>query len=158
MSISARENFVRTIEFRNPEWIPTFLEIAPACWQKYREDLEEVALRHPLIFADYEPGSVAFDDFYGSYGGQERFTDEWGCVWDNLQPGMLGQVVEHPLENEGALASYEPPDPLADGKTIFGYRDWDQIHQQVAEQKRCGELTQGLGDCLFDRLYYLRGF
>jgi len=156
--ISARENFIRTLEFRDPEWLPTSFAISPACWQVYREDLEEVVMRHPLIFGEYEKGTVDFDAFYGSYGGEEHFTDEWGCVWGNLREGMLGQVVEHPLADWDALATYEPPDPLGDGKTISGERNWEAIEKQVAAQKQRGELTAGLGDCLFDRLYYLRGF
>ncbi len=158
MPISPRENYLRTLEFRGPEWIPTSFNIAPAVWQKYREDMEGVLLRHPLVFGEYDRGSVAFDEFAASYRENEYFTDEWGCVWHNVQEGMLGQVVGHPLANWDALATYELPDPLVNDNTMFGERNWEQIQAQVAAQKQRGEPTEGFAGCLFDRLFYLRGF
>ena len=61
--ISARENYLRTLEFRYPEWIPCALGCAQAAWHKYREELEDLCLRHPLLFPDFEKGSVDFDHF-----------------------------------------------------------------------------------------------
>lgn len=47
MPISERESYLRTLEFRCPEWIPADIEFALATWHKYREDLEELIMAMP---------------------------------------------------------------------------------------------------------------
>ena len=48
--ITARENFLRAVEFRDPEWIPIVFELLPALWKRHGEALEEFVFRHPLVF------------------------------------------------------------------------------------------------------------
>lgn len=156
MPISYRENYLRTIEFRCPEWIPVHIDFAPATWHRYREDLEALVLRHPLVFGEYQKGSMNFDEYSAVYREGEYYTDNWGCVWCNAQGGLEGQVVESPLADWDALDTYEPPDPML--KSERGDRDWAQIEKAIEAQKHRGELTWGEGERLFDRLYFLRGF
>jgi len=152
--MTERENFLRTLELRYPEWIPCAVYFAPLTWHTYREKLEEVVLRHPLLFQDLK-GSVNFDEFPLVYREGEYFRDNWGCLWYNVQGGLEGQVVEHPLADWKALDTYRPPDLT---KTERGERDWEQIKKDIAEKHRKGLLTEGDGERLFDRLYFLRGF
>jgi len=153
--MNERENYLKTVEFRNPQWIPVTVGILPAAWMKYREDLEQIVLHHPKIFTHYEKGNKDFDECPLSYRkGYQR--DNWGCLWYNVERGMLGQVVEHPLSDWKFLDTYKPPDPLKKGE--FGECDWDEIKRTVEEQKKKGLLTSGGGGELFTRLWYLRGF
>ncbi|MDP6380282.1 MAG: uroporphyrinogen decarboxylase family protein, partial [Phycisphaerae bacterium] len=155
--ISARENWLRAVEFRRPEWIPIAANFSPITWRTYGERLEEVVLRHPILFPSYKQGSVDFDAPFGPvYREGEMFTDNWGCVWYNTIDGLEGQPVEHPLADWNNLASYRLPDPETCGER--DPRDWDRISTGIAEQKRRGELTYGDGERLFDRLYFLRGW
>ncbi len=158
MPISDRENFLRTLEFRDPEWIPTWINFTAAARNKYKEALKEILLRHPTVFGDVAKATIDCHEYTGQ--DQEGYTtDNWGCVWRNVQGGILGQVVDPPIADWDALATYEAPDPLVNATTpVFGERDWDKIPKQIAAQKERGELTIGRGECLFDRLYYLRGF
>lgn len=55
------ENYLRAAEFRYPEWIPFNVNLMPGTWKKYRVELEELVMRHPLIFGSYEKGSRDFD-------------------------------------------------------------------------------------------------
>lgn len=123
------ENYFRAVEFRHPEWIPIRMSLLPGTWRKYRQALEEVVLAHPLVFGECEPGGRDFDALEGTYRAGEH-TDEWGCLWRNIEPGMDGQVVGHPLQDRALIRSFEPP-PAGSG---FGH------------------------GFLFQRLYYLRGF
>ena len=152
-----RENWLRTVEFRNPEWIPCTVGFCPVNWHKYREKLEELVLRHPLIFRDYQKGSVNFDKFPPGYREGEYFRDSWDCVWYCTQGGLLGQVVEHPLADWKALDTFKVPDPLVmtEGREE---RDWERIKKDVEERKSKGLLAGGGGGELFTRLYFLRGF
>lgn len=154
--MTERENYLRCLEMRNPDWIPVEANFAPRTWHKYRERLEEIVLEYPDIFPDFEQGSVDFDNYPPVYREGEYFTDNWGCVWYNGLGGLEGQVVESPLEDWGTLESYRPPDSAT--KTERGERDWDEIRRTIEERRAAGKLTYGAGERLFDRLYFLRGF
>jgi len=144
------------VEFRFPERIPCGIGFAPLTWHTHREKLEEVVLRHPLLFPGYRKGSVDFDSFGDVYREGEYYTDNWGCVWYNRIGGLEGQVVGHPLEDWAALENYEFPDVMT--KSERGDRDWNSIRESIARQKERGELVVANGERLFDRLYFLRGF
>ncbi len=155
MTLTKRENFLRTVEFRNPEWIPVSVNLPNAVWKKYGEELENIVLRHPILFEGYRKGSKNFSEYpLSCRKGYHR--DNWGCLWYNVAGGMLGQVVEHPLSDWRFLDTYKLPDPFK--KTDFEEQDWDEIKKSTREQKKKGLLTQGSGGELFTRLYYLRGF
>jgi len=123
------ENYYRTIEFRNPEYIICNVSLMPATWSKYRDDLEDLVMRHPIIFGDYQKGKRNFDDFRGTYK-QGTYTDNWGCVWQNVRDGLDGLVIEHPIDDWAKFEDYEQPAPG-------------------------GGMPHGF---MYMRLYYLRGF
>jgi len=162
--MNIRENFLRAAEMNGPEWTPCSVSISPPLWSKYRERMEDLVLRHPRIFGEYEQGSRDFDDF-GIRRKGNRVTDEWGCIWTFLVDGLQGQVVKHPLEDWEKLKSYRPPDPL-----VLDYvpqegeppspGDFKKALKRIRKAKSEGRLA--VGGCphgfMFQRLYYLRGF
>jgi len=154
--ISNRENWLRAVEFRGPEWIPSGLSVAPLTWNTHRERLEEVAVRHPMVFGDYKPGSTKFGEYGPVYREGEYFRDNWGCLWYNTVGGLEGQIVEHPLADWSALRHFRPPDPRYQSER--GERDWSRIAENVREARKAGHLVSGDGERLFDRLYFLRGY
>lgn len=156
--MSDRENYLRALEFKNPEWIPVSVGLAWPLWHKYRKDLEEIVLSHPQIFKDYEKGSRDFDGDPGAcYKEGEYFRDNWGCLWYNNQQGLEGQVVENPLADWKNLDTYKPP-PISKYERGDEERDWKKIEKEIEQQREKGLLTGGTGERLFDRLYFLRGF
>lgn len=156
--MTIRENYLKTLEFRYPEWIHCEIYFTPLAWKTYRKDLERVVLAHPRIFPEHKEGSVNFDEMPLGYHQGERFRDNWGCLWYNRQEGIEGQVVEHPLSDWNSLAVYQPPDPLTQEERGEEIRDWEKIGKDIAERKDSGLPAVGFGERLFDRLYFLRGF
>lgn len=154
--MTERENFIRAVEFRYPEWIHIRPGILPAAWHVHRESLEAIVMRHPKIFGAHSKGDVDFDYFTPAYGGQKYSRDNWGCLWHNTQPGLLGRVVEHPLETWDTLESFEAPDPRY--KADFEDRDWNAVRKQVSEKRAQARIVEGGADRLFDLFYSLRGF
>jgi len=154
--MTQRDNWLRVVEFRGPEWIPCSVSFAPLTWKIHREKLEDVVLGHPRLFPGFRAGSVDYD-FYGPvYRRDEYYTDNWGCVWFNAIGGIEGQVVGHPLADWDNLAKWRPPDPRTQAER--GPRDWEAIRAAVKAARERGELIWGDGERLFDRLYFLRGF
>lgn len=153
------ENYLRTVNFQNPRWIPCSVSIMPATWRKYREALEEIILRHPKIFPDYRKGSIDFDAINDPGYRKGRFRDSWGCVWENIEEGLEGIVVESPLDDWEKFNNYTPPDPLTQGER--GEKlDWERIKEILRGRKIRGELATGglRHGFMYMRLYYLRGF
>jgi uroporphyrinogen decarboxylase len=153
-----RENYLRALEFRNPEWIPCSIGFSPATWKTFREKLEDIVVRYPLIFGSYERGSKNFDEMPVVHRKGEYYTDNWGCVWYNIQEGLEGQVVGHPLEDWKTLETYQSPDPLTKTERDEREKDyWEKVKRDIEERREKGLLTVGGGERLFDRLYFLRG-
>lgn len=161
--MSERENYLRTIEMRNPEWIPCSVYFLKAAWKKYRGQLEEIIIKHPLVFGDYERGSVDFDDL-GLRRKGVTCTDDWGCVWNHLVDGLTGQVVRHPLQDWKAFENFKPPDLLDLGgpPQLYGppTESWEEVYRRLEEDRNKGKPVMGYctHDFLFQRLYDLRGF
>ncbi len=152
-----RENWLRAVEFRYPEWIPCSVAISPANWKAYRGDLESIVRDHPRLFPlSREVAADFYDEMPPVYRGGQCYTDNWGCVWQSIQDGLEGQVVGHPLADWHALDTYRMPDPR-----IYAEReprDWQEISEDLARARRLGLPVGGSGERLFDRLYFLRGF
>jgi len=155
------KNYLRATYFKEPDWIPCTVGLMPATWKKYREDLEEIVLDHPDLFPNYEQGSRDFDDLGDRRYQPGQFTDNWGCLWDNIAPGLDGAVVGHPLEDWADFPDYEPPDPIEEGDGWTGSPpDWEEIEREIKRAKEEGRLARGglNHGFMYMRLYYLRGF
>jgi hypothetical protein len=152
-----RENYLATVEFRRPEWIPCSIGFLPGAWKRHRKELEDLVLRHPSIFAGFKKGSINFDNV-GHFRSGTYFTDAWGVVWYHAIDGIYGQIVKHPIDDWNKLASYNPPDLVY--FTEDGPReDWTTIRRNVEAARKKGALTWGEGgNRFFERLHFLRGF
>jgi len=158
MPLTDRENYLRNATFSGPEWIPCRVNISGASWRQLREDLEDVLLRHPILFPNFRKGQREFDAAQGRHKAG-NYVDAWGCQWENAIDGIVGVVCGHPLESWDALEGFEPPDPeRVDhmGNAV----DWDARLANLARAKANGQLATGsVGHgFLFMRLTYLRGF
>jgi len=158
MALSKRENWLRTVEFRYPEWIPCSMGFSLLTWKTLGEELKKLCLDHPKIFPDFDPDNAQYDEMPVVYRRGEYFCDNWGCVWYNQQEGLEGQVVGHPLADWKALETYQMPDPLIWEERSSTPIDWAKIESDIQERKRKGELVACFGGRLFDRLYFLRGW
>jgi hypothetical protein len=167
-SISWRENYLRAVEFRQPEYIPCRIGVMWPLWNTYRERLEEVALRHPLVFPGFKPGSVKYGEKTGVLRANRTLVDPFGCLWSFNIEGYAGQVVKHPIEKWESFKDYMFPDPEDGLPTDGSYwltpltplTPWSSIFEGLDRARREGWLVvAGMPHgFFFQRLYYLRGF
>jgi uroporphyrinogen decarboxylase len=168
--MQSRENWLRTVEFRYPEWIPCTVNLAPLAWKTHRRDLEKVVLAHPRIFPGYQEGTVRFDSMPLGFRANEYFVDKWGGGRLSIEDGIAGQVISYPLADWSALPTFSAPDPIhgfldpiTQGLSAMmlgrdGPMTWDEAELDFRERRKRGELCKGDGEKLLDRLYFLRGF
>jgi hypothetical protein len=155
-TISERENYLRALDFKNPQWIPITIEFTSAVWARYGKELKDLTLRHPLISGNHQRGWEEFEETDPICIEGVTYKDDWGCVWYNAQGGILGRVTEHPLADWKAFDSFKAPDPLEQF-------NWAGLKEKIEQQRQKGLLTIAEPESFaqigfFDRLNFLRGF
>ena len=152
--ISERENTLRAIEYRYPEWIPINFDLMQSVMYRHGLKLAEMMSRHPLLFTAAETSAVAATVAPTASTHERRFRDDWGCDWLEVEAGILGQVVGHPLADWEQLEQLVVPDPARQW-------DWDGLRRRCRLAREKGELVNGYMGILeggfFDRLQFLRG-
>lgn len=99
---------LKSLNFERPERIPIAAHFLPAAWMKYREALDEILARHPLLFADWGKNKD-YDAVSGTYM-QGSHVDAWGCVWSNIQNGMEAIVTGHPVPRREDVRTLKAPE------------------------------------------------
>ncbi|MHC4592593.1 MAG: uroporphyrinogen decarboxylase family protein, partial [Planctomycetota bacterium] len=153
-----RDEWLSNVELRGCSAVPCRVHFSQAVRRQHRQELSEIAARYPEIVANTadladEPDRL---DYMHTQG--EEATDAWGCVWDNIHEGMVGQVRRNPLDDWSKLAGYQPPSP-AETDHVYPI-DWDAERRLIRSGRDAGVLIHGATDhgFFFQRLYYLRGF
>jgi len=159
-SMSYRENFIRTVEFREPEYIPCHIDVLPPAWKECGRKLEEVISRHPMIFSDFMSSPPKYRE-PSPIKSKRVFKDPFGCTWLFPEERLQGQVVEHPLKSWENFKSYELPDP-EEGMPVEGggLIPWGEVYESLERARESRGLVVGYmpHGFFFQRLYYLRGF
>jgi len=147
-------NYLKAARWEKPDWIPAQVSLLPATWRKYREDLEAIVKNHPRFFPWYS-GKVDYDYAGPPSYRKGTYVDHWHCVWENVEEGLEGMVVGHPLLDWEALEEFQPLAIPPDDDPI-----WDQYRRSFQAQKERGNLATGGMEhgFIYMRLYYLRGF
>ena len=78
--------------------------------------------------------------------------DEWGCIWGHTDLPNMGQVVGHPLEDIGDLASHPVPDYTDDSRYL-------EVEDTLKKLEADGKYVVSLiFMVLFERMHSLHGF
>jgi hypothetical protein len=131
---------IKAMDFDYPEYIPIGVSLLPATWMKYREALDELVSRHPIIFGKHNVGERNYDAVGGTYV-TGKHTDRWGCVWENLRDGMEAIVKYHPVPTREAVHTLKAPE-IIDGSFPHGFmylrlsdlRGFEQLMLDFAEE------------------------
>lgn len=103
---------IKAMQYSCPQYIPVAVGLMPATWMKYRDELDALVRRHPIIFGDVQARN--YDDVGGTYVAGEH-VDDWGCVWSNVQTGMEAIVTRHPVPTRADVHTLKPPSQVRNG-------------------------------------------
>ncbi|NSW57347.1 MAG: hypothetical protein HPY44_15130 [Armatimonadetes bacterium] len=106
--MSVSDDRIKAMNFDYPEFIPVAVSLLPATWMKYREALEDLVARHPIIFGETKKGERDFDAVGGTYAEGDH-VDIWGSVWCNVRDGMEAFVTGHPLPKREMVNEFKAP-------------------------------------------------
>lgn len=107
--LTSRERVIRTLHFEQPDRVPRDLWLLPGVEMFRQHDIDRVLEKYPLDFEepDFEYGTGNREQGEPNLKGE--YTDEWGCVWQVGESGIIGEVKHPPLADLSNLQTYIPP-------------------------------------------------
>ena len=158
--MTPRERVYRCLEFRGPDRAPRNLWTLPWIDQHAADDLAAVRRDFPDDFTG--PGAILGPRGYVLARGHRArgapyktgiYVDEWGCIWECKEDGVIGEVKRPPLAEWFALDHYRPPWEVLDGA------DWDAVNRAQAANLAGPQqfMLCGTGVRPFERMQFLRG-
>lgn len=148
--MTSRERVLRCLEFRTPDRVPRDIWALPltnlvhgeaamqAFYQRWPVDIGRPNWTHPAT------GQLTKGDMYGI----GEYTDDWGCTFENIQQGVIGEVKHPRLEDWAKLSDLKAP-------TAWLNIDVDAINRACAASDKF--LFAHPCPRPFERIQFLRG-
>lgn len=109
MSQTSREIVTRALRFESPERMPREMWTLPIGEASAPDMLRQIRERFPSDFGGsasvYRPSDRVQGDPY-TLG---TFTDDWGCVFENIQAGVIGEIRTPILPDLSEAGRLQPP-------------------------------------------------
>lgn len=143
MFFMKKDNYLRTVHFDTPDYIPMTFHINDACWHHYdQQQLFDLMEAHPFLFPDFKRPEGKYTPNYLKVARKdEPFTDDFGCVWETSDDGITGTVTGHPLSDWDKLDDFKAPDPeICMG---IGPVDWKKEKQRIKDIQAKGGCAIG---------------
>jgi hypothetical protein len=148
--MNSRERVKRCLGFDHPDRVPRETWLLPIAIHEHGEDrVREFLRRWP---SDIDRPAVPNERLAALVEGDPfaigRYRDEWGCVFENVQAGIIGEVKTPQLRDWSRLDALRPP---VEALMI----DRDEVNRQCAASDK-----YMLGGCCprpFERIQFLRG-
>ncbi len=132
------EDRIKAMNFEYPEHVPGGVSFLPATWTKYREALDDLVARHPIVCGERKEGGRDYDAVEGTYAAGEH-RDAWGCGWRNVASGMQAIVTDHPVPTREAVHKLKAPQ--VDGPLKHGF-----LYLRLADLRGFDELMMDFAD------------
>jgi uroporphyrinogen decarboxylase len=110
--ISSRGLVKQALAFGAPYRVPRDLWVLPWASDHYPSELKAIQTQFPSDFTGapgfYKKLPVTTGDPYGI----GTYVDEWGCIFENRQKGVIGEVKQPLVEKWDDLDKVRPPEEL----------------------------------------------
>ena len=110
---------IKAMTYGSPEELPVSVGVLPALWMKHTKEMTEIAKRYPRLFGEIGDDFDYRKSFPATYH-MGNFTDEWGCVWSNIEEGMESIVTGHPVKSREDIRTLKIPENR-DGRMPHGF-------------------------------------
>ena len=106
---SPREIMTRCLQFDYPERIPRDLWLLPWAQIHHPEAVAELNRRFPPDIATVDYYYLPNDRMKGDPYVRGIYVDEWGCVFENIQDGIIGEIKDPIIQDISDWKSIKPP-------------------------------------------------
>ena len=108
---TSRELIERALTFKSPERIPRQLWALPWAIERHKDVMDKLQKDFPGDISGPPSPFLPSPRVKGSAHEIGEYIDEWGCVFDNVQRGVIGEVKRPQLESLSDWRSVvKPPD------------------------------------------------
>ena len=148
-----RERVFRALEFESPDRAPRNLWALDWVLMFAAKEMGSLQQDFPDDFTRVENVLYPGDRCKGQPRRKGTYVDEWGCVWECGEDGVIGEVKGPPLADWSALASFSPP------WEVIQRADWDAANR-AQQSNLTGDnkfLYTWTGIRPFERMQFLRG-
>ncbi len=147
--MNSRERVFTALEHKKPDRVPIHASFVPQLERKLEERFN---LKGPELYI--ELGNDMLISFVGIANGfyledTEIYQDEWGIFWRWV--GGYTEPYIHPLADDDAILSYQPPDPLRDDR-------YQEVRELISKYGRDFAIMGAVVTTIFEAAWYLRGF
>ena len=146
--MTSRDRVLKTLAFSGPDRAPRHLWNLPGVELFRGVELARLRAQYP---DDFTSAGVAYGSAARASGSPYRkgsYTDEWGCVWEVYEEGVVGEIKKPLLADWSALDSLRPP------REILSL-DWSAADAARAASDRF--ILNGTTVRPFERMQFLRG-
>jgi len=137
------ELIYKAMTYGYPEEIPVCAGFLPSAIKKNETAIKDIMRAYPAFFEDRWQ-SYDYDKELPGNCKVGCYTDDWGCVWENLNEGMAAYVTKHPVPRREDILTLKAPETDAGLPHGFMYlrlldlRGFDEAMLDFAED--CEEL------------------
>ena len=147
--MTSRERVERTLNHQPVDRAPRDIWALPGVTVKRKEEWERFLAKYPMELQGAASPYGRSRYARGTVYADATYTDEFGCVWEAAEYGVVGEVKHAPLADWSALATYRMPFEMLDEA------DFGKVNPSIAGSDR---FTVGHTFTRpFERLQFLRG-
>jgi len=148
MTKTSRELVRQTLEFDSPARVPRQLWVLPWATSRYADQVAAIQRRYPDDIVSSPVPLKTPLPVKGDRHARGKYVDEWGCTFENVQDGIIGEVKQPLLTDWSRLELVRLPEErltLDIGEVNDFCRDTDKF------------VIAGRFPRMFERLQFLRG-
>ena len=142
------ERMIKTLKFEKVDRPPRDLWALPGISMDRADEMEMVKKRFPMDIGYPSCDRPRMPYERGNPGEKGTYVDEWDCVWEAKERGVVGEVKQYPLDDWSKLKNFKPPYETLNF-------NMDPVNKFVATTD-----TFVVGACVarpFERMQFLRG-
>jgi len=148
-AMTSRERVRRCLTFQTPDRPPQQLWVLPIATQQYPDEYRQIVERWPSDFAGPDWDPPPSERRRGDQTAVGTYVDDWGCEFENIQAGVIGEVKRPPLADWSALSDLTPPRELVPTR--------DSLSKANASCAASSQFMLVAIGTLFEQLQFLRG-
>lgn len=147
--MNSKERIFTALEHKKPNRVPIHASFVPQLERKLEQYFN---LEGPELYI--ELGNDMLLSSVGMCTGfyqkeTETYWDEWGITWRWID--IYTEPYIHPLSDDQAVLSYQPPDPLREDR-------YDEVRGLILKYGRDFAIMGCVPTTIFEAAWYLRGF
>lgn len=152
MAQTPREVVYRTVKFENPDRIARQTWVLPWAEEHFAPTLVELRKRYPDDITGAAPPYRPSPRVKGDQYGVGTYVDEWGCIFENILAGVIGEVKTPVVPEIEDLDTCRPPYEMLPDNVAAARDQVKAFCDQTDKFVLCGACPRP-----WERMQFLRG-